>query len=114
MSDVLAPDKVARIRELNDNLRQNFRGGKVMTTAGVAALPDMVKAEALLMMGRFTDFTEANDPHGEHDCASFALCNRRFIWKIDYYDTKLEYGSEDPADPEKTCRVLTLMLAEEY
>ena len=31
-----------------------------------------------------------------------------------YYDPSLEAGSADPADPAKTTRVLTLMLAEEY
>jgi uncharacterized protein DUF3768 len=27
-----------------------------------------------------------------------------------YYDIKCEFGSEDPGDPQKTTRVLTLML----
>ena len=39
---------------------------------------------------------------------------RRIIWKIDYYDPSRQQGSEDPADPAKTCRVLTVMLASEY
>lgn len=32
-------NKIKKIRELNDNLRQNFSGGKVMVTRGVADLP---------------------------------------------------------------------------
>jgi hypothetical protein len=63
---------------------------------------------------RLAEFTDDNDPYGEHDFGSFGLCNRKFFWKIDYYDPQLEYGSEDPTDPQKTTRVLTLMLAEEY
>ena len=31
-------NKIKKIRELNDNLRQNFSGGKVMVTRGIAGL----------------------------------------------------------------------------
>lgn len=40
--------------------------------------------------------------------------NQEFFFKIDYYDKELVHGAEDPADPERTTRVLTAMLAEEY
>jgi len=30
------------------------------------------------------------------------------------YDATVEFGSEDPSEPEKTTRVLTLMLAVDY
>ena len=91
--------KTTRIRELNDAFRRTFSGGKVMMTAGVYALPDMVKAAALQKAATFDEFTEDNDPHGEHDFGSFELCGRKFFWKIDYYDRAMEYGSEDPSDP---------------
>lgn len=38
----------------------------------------------------------------------------RIYFKIDYFDENERYGSEDPGDPSKTCRVLTVMLADEY
>lgn len=114
MADATSADKVLRIRELNEAFRATFSGGKVVTTASVAALPDMVVAEALQQVASFDEFTEDNDPHGEHDFGAFELCGRQFFWKIDYYDKNLQQGSEDPSDPEKTTRVLTLMLAEDY
>jgi hypothetical protein len=54
------------------------------------------------------------DPYGEHDFGNFEVAGQKFFFKIDYYDPNLEFGSEDPGDPQKTTRVLTIMLAEEY
>ena len=51
--------------------------------------------------------------HGELDFGSFTQQGRKLFWKIDTYDAACEFGSEDPADPTKTTRVLTIMLAEE-
>jgi hypothetical protein len=109
-----AADRTARIRELNDAFRKTFSGGKVVMTASVAELPDMVRATALLEVTRFDNFTADNDPHTEHDFGSFELVGRTFFFKIDCYDPNMEFGSEDPSDPAKTARVLTLMLAEDY
>jgi hypothetical protein len=103
-----------RIRVLNDNFRSTFTGGRLLLTAGVSELPIDVKATALLRVKAFTDFTMDNDPHGEHDFGSFEIVGQTFFWKIDYYDAACEHGSEDPGNPDKTTRVLTIMLAEEY
>ena len=103
-----------KIALLNDAFRTSLTGGTVLLTVGVQELPDMVKAAAIRKVVDFDDFNEDNDPYGEHDFGSFELCNRRFFWKIDYYDERSEFGSEDPADPQKTTRILTIMLASEY
>ena len=105
-----------RVRDLNDAFRKTHdpRLGRMMLTAGVDALPSDVRAMAIRMVATFDAFTTDNDPHGEHDFGGFDLAGRRFFFKLDYYDPTLEFGSDDPADPSKTTRVLTLMLAEEY
>lgn len=36
------------------------------------------------------------------------------FWTIDAHDRELRFGSDDPADPAVTRRVLTIMLAGEY
>ena len=104
----------ARIRELNDAFRTTMTGGRMLMTAGVDALPSDVKAMVIRRVATFPDFDADNDPHGEHDFGSFDLAGYKVFWKIDYYDPAMEFGSEDPADPTKTIRVLTIMLAEEY
>src|SRR4249920_4200719 len=75
-----------KIALLNDAFRRTFAGGKVTMTAGVDALPDMVKAAALQKAATFDQFNAENDPHGEHDFGSFELCGRKFFSKIDYFD----------------------------
>jgi hypothetical protein len=55
-----------------------------------------------------------DDPHGEHDFLRLEHCNRTFFCKYDYCNKEMDGGSEDPADPEHTTRVGTLMLAEDY
>src|SRR6266567_6445401 len=103
-----------QIRELNDAFRTTMTGGQVMLTAGVDALPSDVKAMVIRRVATFSEFTPDNDPHQEHDFGSFTLAGRKFFFKLDYYDPAMEFGSDDPTDPSKTTRVLTIMLAEEY
>jgi len=86
----------ARIRDLNDGFRKTFAGGKMVMTASVAALPEMVKASALAKLVNFDDFTPDNNPHGEHDFLSFEHCNRTFFWKCDYYNTEWTAGRKIP------------------
>ena len=108
-------DKSVRIRELNDALRRTFTGGKVVMTDGVAALPERDLAQLLAKVRSFDKFTNDNDPYGEHDFGSFELGWRHLLLRqVDYYAPDMDGGSEDPADPAKTTRVLTIMRADEY
>lgn len=104
----------AKVMELNDAFRRSFEGGKLFMTANVANLASDVQAMALRKVATYADFDEDDNPWGEHDFGAFDLAGQKFFWKIDYYDKDMEYGSNDPADPEKTTRVLTLMFAEDY
>jgi hypothetical protein len=78
------------------------------------ATTDEFVAKALVKVIAFNEFNADNDPHCEHDFGSFELAGEKLFWKIDYYDLTGEFGSEDPTDPKKTLRVLTVMLADEY
>lgn len=76
---------------------------------GAEAIERIVKTIAV-----FDDFCNANDPYEEHDFGSFEAEGKTIFFKIDYYDTTLNYGSPNPADPAVTERIITIMLAEEY
>src|SRR5262245_46759257 len=102
-----------KIRALNDCLRARFTGGRVMMTAAVAAMSAEDQARLLQAVRTFNRFNSDNDPHGEHDMAFIDLVER-FFFKIDYYDREMEHGSEDPSDPEQTCRVMTIGRASDY
>jgi hypothetical protein len=101
-----------KIRELNDSFRRKLRGGRVIFTAGIAGRED--SNTILDRVRAFEKFDADNDPHCEHDFGAFDQGRDTIFWKIDYYDADLSHGSENPADPTVTTRVLTIMLAEEY
>jgi hypothetical protein len=112
-------DKTKKIRELNDKFRQggDTVPGQIMITRGLTDLLEETNKtpDDLLHIVRTYDyFTPDNDPHREHDFGSIEFAGYTCFWKFDYYDQTLKWGSEDPADPKKTMRVLTVMLADEY
>ena len=114
----------AKIAELNDQVRKDvglpsshFQATNphcVLMTAGIADLPLEDQIAICRKVREFNAFSDDNDPHDEHDFGIVEHRGKSVYWKIDCYDRALEYGSEDPADPEKTCRVLTILFATEY
>ncbi len=109
-------DKTQKIAALNDGLRTSFdlAKGQIYLTRGVADLQAGDRSKIIDLVRTFNQFTEDNDPYMEHDFGKVSHNGHDVFFKIDYYDPKLEYHSEDAADPEKTVRVLTIMLASEY
>ncbi len=106
--------KTEQIRTLNDQLRQNFSEGIAVLTNGVAALGAEAVSRIVKTIAVYDDFCHANDPYEEHDFGSFEANGHQIFFKIEYYDPTLSQHSDDPADPDVTKRVITIMLAEEY
>ena len=79
----------AKIRALNDAFRKTFWGGRVMMTAGVAALEAPVRNAVVEKIKVFEAFDDDNDPWGEHDFVSVEHDGQTYFAKIDYYDRKL-------------------------
>lgn len=105
---------IEKIRQLNDTFRKSFNGGRVVITPCVQSLTDDDRQELLKQVQMFDNFTEDNDPYGEHDFGTINFKNDTYFWKIDYYDTDYNYFSPDPSDPNVTNRVLTIMRGDEY
>ena len=111
----MTTDDTLKIRDLNDAFRRDFpANGRRYITDGIFALDGDDRDAILEKVRTFDAFTEDNDPHKERDFGAFEHNGERILWKIDYYDTTLTKGSEDPSDPKQTVRVLTIMLASEY
>lgn len=62
----------------------------------------------------FDAFEDENDPYRERDFASLDVEGTKVFFKFDYYNLTMDGGSENPADPTQTVRVLTVMLHSEY
>ena len=109
-----------KIAELNDAFRRTLRGGTLLLTAGIMALGQEAQDRIMMAVRAFDDFTDDNDPWCEHDFGAIEIDvgkpgeRERIFFKIDYYDKTKAMGSEDPADPAITERVMTVMLASEY
>jgi hypothetical protein len=102
------------IRKLHDAFRRSLAGGCVVKTDGIAALPEMDQVEIILRIRMFDDFNKPSDPYGEHDFGSLYASGNKVFFEIEYFDKDLNFGSENPTDPEMTTRIMTVMLANEY
>ena len=108
-----------RIAKQNDAFRvttmQGLQGdtGKAVRTRGVAALGSFANILIQYRIAEFSEWTEDNDPYGEHDFGALQIDGLpEIFWKIDYYaNADMEFGT---ADRLNAYRVLTIMLADEY
>ena len=95
------------IARRNDLLRRSIPcvspPNLVVLTRGVASLEQAEINQVLEKVRDFNEFTEQNDPWGEHDFGAFEHNGQRFFWKIDNYGGHGGYNL-----------ILTIMLAEEY
>ncbi len=104
-----------RIRELNDRFRTTGQGcGPIMLTSGIQEKGGEFAVAAIKAVREFDDFSDDNDPWGEHDFGAIEMDGEKVFFKLDYYDLSLQLGSENPANEGCTHRVLTIMLASEY
>ena len=127
----IAREQPARIARLNDLARRAMGVAcTAIATVGFRSLPDTDQSRVRELIETYDTFDEGNDPHGERDFGTIYQLGdgrwtterpkirddkrERVFWKLDYYDRDLRFASEDAADPAKTRRVLTIMLAEEY
>jgi hypothetical protein len=94
----------AKIIELNDRLRATFKGGRVQMTPSVYDLDPRLRGRALSVMARYNKF----DADSEHDHGVFIFAGYAFEWQIEYRGQDGTDLSPDPANPDKTFRVLTL------
>ena len=99
---------------LNDQARTTLTNCKIIITQGIDLLGNDAVDCILNLVKSFDDFSERNDPFGEHDFGATEYKSNTIFWKIDYYDLDLINQSPDPSDPHVTRRVLTIMLGEEY
>lgn len=111
---------IGKIAVLNDRCRQGLdRNARIVVTRtclgrlvrGECRALEVIAQAKLMAAVRGYQFRTEDGP--ERDRGEFTIGTETVRFKIDYYDAALEYGSEDPANPAITTRVLTIMLPED-
>ncbi|RKU21049.1 hypothetical protein C6499_22785 [Candidatus Poribacteria bacterium] len=113
------PDALAKSIQLRNDL---FRkavfmvprpDGRAFMTSTVENLAAETKAVLFDKIIAFDNFTQDNDPYGEHDFGCIELDGiPKIYWQINYYeDASMKARA---ADPLNAYRVLVVMFAEEY
>lgn len=112
--------RTERIAQLNDRCRHGLdRNARIVVTSNCLArlAPSGTKiAEVLAQVELMRAIRQASFDRDspERDKGAVTVGDTEVLFKIDYYDPNLEYGSEDPTDAAQTTRVLTIMLPEDY
>lgn len=119
MTSQATVDRTETIARLNDRARLGLdRTARIVVTRNCLATlgplegPLTVLNQARLMAAmRLCQFS-ADSP--ERDLGIFAIDGHTIWVKVDYFDTALEFGSEDPADAAVTRRVVTILLPADW
>ena len=113
-------DKTLTLARQNDAFRTGMVTGgcpfpgTVVVTSGVSDRGRDFVTNAILAAAFDTAFSEDNDPWGTRDFGTVTVQDDKLYWKIDTYDADRDYGSDEPSDPARTHRVLTLLFPSEY
>jgi len=99
---------------LNDLLRTKGIGGEIFGSPGVSSLSHYLQKRILKAVADFKGFEDISDPCHRRNFGAVDVDGRIFFFKIEAYDPSLQFLSEDPNDPDKTCRIMTIMCADEY
>ena len=106
--EMTASEIVEKVAALNDAFRKQ-NSATYVVTPGI--LDNLDLQEVITRVREYNDFSEDNDPYGEHDFGSFELQGQKVFWKLSCYgDPKQGINQLDP----RCERVLTIMLAEEW
>lgn len=108
-----------RIAELNDRCRHGLdRNARIVMTSNCLAriAPLGIKVAQILAQAEIMHairHAAFDKDSPERDMGAVTVRDTKFLFKIEYYDSTLEFGSEDPTDAALTTRVLTIMLPED-
>lgn len=113
----MTPEQTAQVRALNDAMRTDPHGdiGRTVITAAASNMGLVFTLKLLRAARAFTAFTPDNDPHQEHDMAIFTVEGETCFFKVDVYlNGEMEYGADEPWNPDNSYRVMTLGLMSDY